>query len=230
VKQNYAFEFVECINTLVKETIMNDICNSEFHTLLIDESTNISVSKMLIIYIKYRPAATACHKTVFAGIVKLTACDSRSIFEAIKQFYMENNGDVQKIVMFTSDGALVMLGKRNGVAALLHAEVPHLTEQHCVAHREDLGIDDAWKNVMLMKDIEVLLRTVDANFSRSSVKKSEFEELAKVATHYVIAFRPLHEVRWMSWHFAVNALVQNYNILIDYCKKMVDEDNDPISK
>ena len=119
--KNYAFEFVECINAVVKETIMNDIRNSEFHTLIIDESTDISVSKMLIIYIKYRPAAATCHKTVFAGIMKLTACDSRSIFEAIKQFYLENNVDVQKIVMFTSDGASVMLGKRNGVAALLRA-------------------------------------------------------------------------------------------------------------
>src|ERR1051325_1447416 len=34
----------------------------------------------------------------------------------------------------------------------------------------------------------------------------------------------------MSRHFAVKALVQKYNILIDYCKEMVDEDNDPISK
>ena len=170
--------------------MINDIRNSEFHTLLIDESTDVSVSKMLIIYIKYRPAAATCHKTVFAGIVKLTACDSGSIFEAIKQFYLENNVDVKKIVMFTSDGASVMLGKRNGVAALLRAEVPHVTEQHCVAHREDLGIDDAWKNVTLMKDIEVLLRTVYANFSRSSVKKSEFEELAKVATQRCYCIPP----------------------------------------
>src|SRR5688572_8253406 len=102
--KNYAFEFVECISAVVKEIIMNDIRKSEFHTLLIDESTDISVSKMLIIYIKYRPAAATCHKTVFAGIVKLTACDSRSISEAIKQFYLEINVDVQKIVMFTSDG------------------------------------------------------------------------------------------------------------------------------
>lgn len=47
-----------------------------------------------------------------------------------------------------------MLGKHNGVSAQLRQE------QHCVAHREDLGIDDAWKHVSLMKDIETLLRTV----------------------------------------------------------------------
>ena len=74
----------------------------------------------------------------------MTACDSRTIYEAIKKFYADNQLDVQKMVMFTSDGASVMLGKSNGVAALLRAEVPHLTVQHCVAHREDLGIDDAW--------------------------------------------------------------------------------------
>ena len=141
--KNYAFEFLECINSVVKEICMQEIRESKFHTLIVDESTDISVTKMLIIYIKYRPARTKSHRTVFAGMVKLTACDSGSIFSAIKEFYMTNNLDFQKMVMFTSDGASVMLGRRNGVAALIRADVLHLTKQHCVAHGEDLGIDDA---------------------------------------------------------------------------------------
>lgn len=59
--------------------------------------------------------------------------------------------------MLTSDGASVTLGKHNGVVALLKRQIPHLTEQHCVAHREDLGIDGAWKNVPSMRDVETLL-------------------------------------------------------------------------
>ena len=42
--------------------------------------------------------------------------------------------------MFTSDDAAVMLGRRNGVAAKL--SILHLVQQHCDAHREDLGIAD----------------------------------------------------------------------------------------
>lgn len=228
--KNYAFEFVECIDSVVKDMCMHEIRESQFHTLIVDESTDISVTKMLIIYIKYRPAGTKCHRTVFAGMVKLTSCDSRSIFHAIKEFYVTNNLDFQKMVMFTSDGASVMLGRRNGVAALIRAEVPHLIEQHCVAHREDLGIDDAWEKVSLMKKIETLLRTVYTVFSRSSVKKSEFKELANVADEDVVSFRPLNEVRWMSRHFAVKALMKNYIILIEYFEKQVKEDNDPIAK
>ena len=40
----------------------------------------------------------------------------KSILKEIKKFYTTNNIDIKKMVMFTSDGAAVMLGKRNGVA------------------------------------------------------------------------------------------------------------------
>lgn len=228
--KNYAFEFVESIDEIVKDTVMSEIRESEFHTLIVDESTDISVTKMLIVYIKYRPPTEQCHKTYFAGIIKITACDAQSIFDAIKKFYLDNNLDLQKIVMFTSDGASVMLGKRNGVVAKLRAVVPHLMAQHCVAHREDLGIDDAWKHIALMKDIELLLRTVYTTFCRSSGKKSDFEKMCDVANHDAISFRPLNEVRWMSRHFAVKPLVRNYNMLIEYYQKQIDEDGDPIAK
>lgn len=42
-----------------------------------------------------------------------------------------------------------MLGKQHGVAVYLRAQVPHLTEQHCVAYLEDLGIGDAWKKSVI---------------------------------------------------------------------------------
>src|SRR6218665_1734887 len=140
--KNYAFEFVESINMVVKTKMLNEIKNAEFHTLIADESTDVSVTKMLILYIKFRPTGNTVYKTVFAGIIQLQACDSSAITIAIKKFYSDNDLDLQKIVMFTSDGASVMLGKHNGVSAQLRREIPHLLEQHCVAHREDLGIDD----------------------------------------------------------------------------------------
>ncbi|KAK0041995.1 E3 SUMO-protein ligase [Biomphalaria pfeifferi] len=228
--KNYAFEFSECVNSVVKTEMFTEIKNAAYHTLIVDESTDISVSKMLILYMKYRNENESIYKTVFAGILKVIACDSLSIFQAIQNFCIENGFDLNKMVMFTSDGASVMLGKRKGVAALLRQLIPHLSEQHCIAHREDLGLDDAWKNIPLMKEIETLLRTVYTIFCRSSVKKAKFEELAKAADADVIAFRPLHEVRWLSRHFAVNALVKNYDVFLQYCQEKVEEDNDPVHR
>ena len=65
-----------------------------------------------------------------------------------------------------------ILGKSIGVAALLCRGIPQLVEQHCLAHREDLKIDDACKHVLLMQDIETLPRTVYTLLYRFSVKKN----------------------------------------------------------
>ena len=223
--KNYAFEFIECIGTVIKKLIMDDVQKSNFHTLIVDETVNISVEKILIIYFKFRSNEEKKYKTAFGGILKLEACDSLTIFKSIQQFYLENNLDFQKMVMFTSDGANVMLGKKKGVASILKKEIKHLSEQHCVAHREDLGLDDAWKEIAIMNDIEILLRTIYTTFSRSSIKRKKLQPY-DIIEYNVIAFKPLNEVRWLSRHFAVSALIRNYDILIEYYK----EQNDPISK
>ena len=128
------------------------------------------------------------------------------------------------------DGASVMLGKPHGVAALLKRQIPHLTEQHCVAHREDLGIDDAWKDVPLFRDVETLLRTVYSTFSRSTVKRGKMENLAKIIDEDTLSFRPLNEVRWLSRHQAVNAVLRNYTVLEEYCKREFTDNRDPVAK
>ncbi|KAM3598140.1 uncharacterized protein V6R79_014099 [Siganus canaliculatus] len=170
------------------------------------------------------------YKTVFGGIIQLTACTAQDIVQGITQFYSKHGLDMQKMVILTSDGASVMLGKHNGVAALLKRQIPHLTEQHCVAHREDLGIDDAWKNVPLMRDVETLLRTVYSTFSRSAVKRGKMEDLAKILDEDALSFRPLNEVRWLSRHQAVNAVLRNYTVLTEFCKREFTDNRDPVEK
>ena len=120
--KNYGFEFLKSIDFVAREEVMQSIRQARCHILIIDKSNDISSTKMLILYIKYCTADDCCStsKTVFAGIILLARCDSNSIFEEIKKLYTANDIDIRKMVMFTSDGAAVMLGKRNGVAKLLH--------------------------------------------------------------------------------------------------------------
>ncbi|CAM2114577.1 unnamed protein product [Caretta caretta] len=132
------------------------------------------------------------------------------------------------MVMFTSDGASVMSGKLNGVAAQLKHDIPHLVKQHCVAHQEDLGISDAWKEVKLIRDIDTLMRTVYTVFCRSSRRKCKFQETVDASKCESVAFRPINEVHWLSRHFALRAIICNYNPLLEYFEQ--DKDTDPVSK
>ena len=116
------------------------------------------------------------------------------------------------------------------MATLLKKTVPHLIEQHCVAQREDLGVDDAWHGITLMRDVETLLRTTYTTFSRSSTKHSKLEELVNVTEKDVVAVKQANGVCWLSRHFAMEALVRNIDVLLAYCEEEVRVRNDPISK
>jgi len=90
-------------------------------------------------------------------ILKLTARGSTNTAEAIKSFYTNNNTDLQEVAMCTS---ICYAGKGRYVTAIVGRETEHLSEQQCVVHREDLGLDDAWENVSVMVDVATLLNSI----------------------------------------------------------------------
>jgi hypothetical protein len=75
---------------------MNENRNTSYHALILDECTDSSVNEMLFLYIKFLSSKTKSYKTMFAGITQISICDSKSIFIAIKQLYIDNQLDLQK--------------------------------------------------------------------------------------------------------------------------------------
>ena len=56
-------------------------------------------------------------------------------------------------------------------------------------------------------------------FRRYSVKKQRLQAIAQASGDNLISFKAIHDVRWLSRHFATQALVQNCDVLVDYCKE-----------
>ena len=67
---------------------------------------------------------------------------------------------LRKMVLFTSDGLAVMLGRRNGVAVKGKEHIPHLVQHHFVAHRKDLG----HSGYMERSEAIARYRNIDANY------------------------------------------------------------------
>lgn len=65
---------------------------------------------------------------------------------------------------------------------------------------------------------------------RLSARKAQFAELANVLECESVAFRPLHEVRWLSRHFALRAMMKNMKVLTEYCEEQVRLYKYPVNK
>ena len=80
----------------------------------------------------------------------------------------------------------------------------------------------------LLQDNETLKRTIYSLFYRSTTNRCKFQDIAAACKNEAIAFKPLNEVRWLSRHFALQAIIKNYDSLIAYFEEM--KSNDPICK
>lgn len=77
-------------------------------------------------------------------------CDAVTIAAEIDGWLKKVGIKNEALVMLTSDGASVMLGKISGVAQRLRNDYGyfHLLDYHCVCHRESLAVKDACKVIL----------------------------------------------------------------------------------
>lgn len=132
------YNFLSAINESVYK---KEICCFNLH---LDESTDITEQKYLMLYYTALHANESVVTYRFLAMLKVDSVSADVIVDQIVNFFERKNIDMRKIVLFTSDGAAVMLGKRNGVAQKLCEEhqLATMIDMHCVAHREALAIKD----------------------------------------------------------------------------------------
>lgn len=108
-------EIQQVLSRCIKSDIRDEIQKSPYFAIMIDESTDIATTKALIVY-----AHVICdgiRKTRFLADIKLDKCDAQSIEGALEDVLKDYGLDYRSCMGFGSDGASVMTGCENGVAA-----------------------------------------------------------------------------------------------------------------
>lgn len=108
-------EFVAAISYCIKEDVMKSMRKSNTISLMMDESTDVSILKQLVIYGRgVVDGELECH---FLGIRDLINGQAVTIEKATLEFLHENNMDISAVSSFGSDGASVMTGRHEGVGS-----------------------------------------------------------------------------------------------------------------
>lgn len=110
-------------------------------------------------------------------MVPLVDGTADNIVKAIFSLLSEIDISPQQMCALGSDGASVMLGKKNGVAARLRGEIPHLLSNHCVAHQLALAVSQSTKNITYLKTFKDILDQMFRFYRNSPVRMAALHEI-----------------------------------------------------
>jgi hypothetical protein len=161
------------IGEIIREEVVEKINKSEAFGLLTDEVTDITNTAQLVTFAKYYDVEKGDAETGFIGLSDLlvdsedTSANSKSIFNSLVGLIGKLQLWLQDLKAFASDGASVMTGKKEGVAARLKnlEDCKTMLIVHCICHRLALACSDTSNDLSFVKDFETTLCS-SGNFSR----------------------------------------------------------------
>ncbi len=101
--------FIESISYIIERQIIEEINKSIGWSILLDESTTITIDKHLAIISKHMVGNEPVLR--YLGIINLEKCDANSIMRDIEIFLNVKGISFQSLYHIGSDGASVMTGK-----------------------------------------------------------------------------------------------------------------------
>ena len=151
-------EMQDVIDECIQSSIVEQIRSCSAYGLMVDESTDVTITKKLVIYVKI---VNQCHtKTCFLANIDIVDGRAETIYDTILNWAGERNISLDRCVGFGSDGASVMVGIRSGVATRLKTLNPFIVSVHCAAHRLALTTSQAAKEMAYLSKFMEMLHTL----------------------------------------------------------------------
>lgn len=192
------------------------LCN--VFSICLDESTDITGSARLSIFIRYFVGSE-----IKEELVKLVSLQETTkgtdICKAVVNTLSEANVDFSRIVSVTTDGAPSMTGRESGFINLFTKHVGHpLLGFHCIIHQEALCAKNTFKSF----DAIIKLVTKIVNFiTARGLNKRKFENLLKEVNSVYRGLVMFNNVRWLSR----GNVLQRFIECFDEIKMFFDEQN-----
>ena len=208
-------EMQDAIAKVITEKLGCDLQNSQFITVMCDESTDTTVLKKLCIYLRYMRNYEPV--TSFVENVQIDSGTADAIYDKIKACLKKYKVGDRQVIGFGSDGASVMTGSKAGVAAHMKKHVNSYIEGvHCIAHRLALVMSQAAekKNVPYLAKYQEILTAVYKYFKHSAKRVSALAEMQKVLDMPEIHIKEVYAVRWFAFYNALEAVFRNWEPLM----------------
>jgi hypothetical protein len=213
-------ELLRIMSHAVIRNIVRCVTESRFFAVIGDESTDISGMQQFSITLRHVTHQFAVRED-FIGLYEVEQANAEQLSSLVLDCFIRLNLDVHHLRGQGYDGAAVMAGARNGVAAKIAQREPRAVYMHCAGHTLNLALQDASKHVTLIREVLDIIREL-INFMRDSPKrcrlfdevKSQLPELDESHLSRSMSLRPLCPTRWTVRTASLSSVSTNYTALL----------------
>ena len=128
-----------------EKNYLYDVCRNQESSLLIDESTDISVTQILAVVVRFFDNKKLDVVDALLDTIIVENGSAQGLYHAITALLQEKNIPFSNIVGFGSDNCSTMLGTKSGFQTLLKKDVPGIFVMGCVCHSFSLCSSHAVK-------------------------------------------------------------------------------------
>ena len=173
-------EIIQLIAKIIQDQIVDQVKSCPAYGILMDDMTDVTSKEQMILFIQYYCRKEEKVKTKFLSVESVLdqsdscSANAETLFQVFSKKLNELGLDVTKVGGMASDGASVMLGRNNGVAAKLKAIAPSVIAVHCVCHRLALACADSNQELSYIEKVTTYLTELWKLFEYSNQKMAVF--------------------------------------------------------
>lgn len=206
-------EIQDCISSIIQRSLVEEIVQSDFYAVMIDESTDLSVQKHLSVCVRYVKNGEAVTK--FLANVAIEDGKAHTIVQQLIKCLTHLGLDPTKIVSLATDGAATMTGKKTGVGVQMKSKyAPFSVQSHCIAHRLNLAITDSIKKLDTLKKFRDKFNSLYYFMSGSANRTTRLKNIQQLFGEPELTIKEPHSVRWLGLKNAVEAVYESYSSVL----------------
>lgn len=213
-------ELIDSIYSHLTDYIKKEIYETEFFSVIVDDTTDITTSAQSSIVIRYvNSSGTLVER--FLGFHDVSADRSaQAVFDLLNSKLTEFNYS-NKLVAQCYDGASVMSGHLNGVQSKVKEIAPQAIFVHCLAHRVNLIIKQSTSSVSECRIFFANLGGIPSFFHTSAKRTHVMESIIAKRIPTTV------DTRWSSHSKVLKVLVEEWEGIKDiFHKLMIDTASD----
>ncbi|XP_077867306.1 zinc finger protein 862-like [Saccoglossus kowalevskii] len=222
-------DFQNSMKLVIDEQIISELDSAGYFAILIDEMSDVSMDKSMIIYLRYILAGKIVVR--FFEVIGLAGCNADDIYQALVSVLECKCVHVKNMFAAGTDGASVMVGKHAGVTTMLKTNInPYMISVHCIAHRLALASAQAAHKVKRIDKFEIRMNQIFNYFHYSTKHMSKIKQIYQVggnAMHRNFV-RPC-DTRWLSVRGAFEAELITLKAMF-YCLQSDAESGDSTAR